>query len=191
MHTSRRDAFQSINDKPLAKIYPSGKIEVLNKNYPKRKEGKVTVDDKLEEKVAFIKIYPGMNPEIVDFYLGKGYKGIVFEGTALGHVPTTLKETSIIPKIELAKDRGVAMAMTTQCLFGRVHPHVYANLREVSSCGVIYCEDMLPETAYVKLMWVLGHTSKSEEVKKLMLTNIAGEITPRTHIDETILSTSL
>jgi glutamyl-tRNA(Gln) amidotransferase subunit D len=79
--------------------------------------------------------------------------------------------------------------MTTQCLFGRVNPYVYSNLREVSSRGVIYLEDMLPEVAYVKLMWVLGNARDSHEAKSLMTKNLAGELTPKTTIEENILHT--
>lgn len=182
MHTSRRDAFKSVNACPVAKITPDCKVEFLS-TVSRRGSGVVSVDDRFEEKVAFIKVYPGMDPKLIDFYINEGYKGIVFEGTALGHVPTTIREKSLIPKIEAARDAGLAMMMTTQCLFGRVHPYVYSNLREVSSRGVVYCEDMLPETAYVKLMWVLGHTNRPSEVKDLMLDNIAGEITKRTVTD--------
>lgn len=178
MHTSRRDAFKSINEKPVAKIYRD-RVEFLT-DYKEKTNQRLRPSLRFDEKVALVKVYPGMNPEIVDFYINNGYKGIVFEGTALGHVPTTIKETSLIPKIEKAMEKGTVLAMATQCLYGRVHPSVYANLREVSSRGVIYCEDMLPEVAYVKLMWVLGQTKNPQEVKKLMLTNVAGEITERT-----------
>ena len=188
MHTTRRDAFQSVNDTPLAKIYPNDKIDILNNNYIKRDNSITTTSEpKLEEKVALIKIYPGMDPEILDFYIDKNYKGIVFEGTALGHVPTTIKETSLIPRIERARDLGIIMGMTTQCLYGRVHPNVYANLRELSTRGVIYCEDMLSEVAYVKLMWILSHTTDKKEVTKMMLTNYANEINNRSDISEPIL----
>lgn len=184
LHTSRRDAFKSINDEPIARIFANGKIEVLNKNYKKRGEGKVQVDDKLEEKVAMIKTYPNMNPEIFDFYIEKKYRGIVIEGTGLGHVPTTIEKFSLIPKIKEATENGIAVCMTSQCLFGRVHPFVYANLRRAYEAGAIYCEDMLPEVAYVKLMHVLGHTKEREEVIKLMLTNMAGEINSRGSVFE-------
>jgi glutamyl-tRNA(Gln) amidotransferase subunit D len=69
--------------------------------------------------------------------------------------------------------------MTSQCIYGRVHPFVYHPLRVLSGKGVIYAGDMLPETAYVKLMWVLGHTKNLDEIKEMMLTNYAGEITNR------------
>jgi glutamyl-tRNA(Gln) amidotransferase subunit D len=187
IHTTRRDAVQTINVKPVARVYLDGRIQEVGGPSHKRTNEKVAPDLKIEEKVALIRIYPGMDPEIIDFYLNKEYKGIVFEGTALGHVPTTIKETSLIPKIEKARDLGVAMAMTTQCLYGRVHPYVYSNLREVSSRGVIYCEDMLPETTYIKMMWVLGHTRKFEKVREMMLTNYAGELSKKTEIEDECL----
>lgn len=175
MHTSRRDAFRSINDIPIAKIWLDGKIEFLRKDYRKRQESEVWVDDKIEEKVALVKVFPGMNSEIIDFFVDKGYKGIVLEGTGLGHTPTY-----IIDSIKRATEEGVAVCMTSQCLNGRVNLYVYSTGRKLLKAGVIPCEDMLPETAYVKLIWVLGHTKDLKEVKKLMLTNFAGEMTPYT-----------
>jgi glutamyl-tRNA(Gln) amidotransferase subunit D len=175
MHTSRRDAFRSINDIPIAKIWLDGRIEFLRGDYRKRQESEVWVDDKIEEKVALVKVFPGMNSEIIDFFVDKGYKGIVLEGTGLGHTPTY-----IINSIKRATEEGVAVCMTSQCLNGRVNLYVYSTGRKLLKAGVIPCEDMLPETAYVKLMWVLGHTKDLKEVKKLMLTNFAGEITPYT-----------
>ncbi|MFA4645694.1 Glu-tRNA(Gln) amidotransferase subunit GatD [Pyrococcus kukulkanii] len=175
MHTSRRDAFRSINDIPIAKIWSDGKIEFLRDDYRRRNEGEVWVDDKIEEKVALVKMYPGISPEIIDFFVDRGYKGIVIEGTGLGHTPNDM-----IPSIRRAVEEGVAVCMTSQCLYGRVHMNVYATGRRLLKAGVIPCEDMLPETAYVKLMWVLGHTQDLNEVRNMMLTNYAGEITPYT-----------
>lgn len=178
MHTSRRDAFRSINDVPIAKIWLDGKIEFLREDYRKRQESEVWVDDKIEDKVALVKVFPGMDSEIIDFFVDKGYKGIVLEGTGLGHTPTY-----IIDSIKRATEEGVAVCMTSQCLNGRVNLYVYSTGRKLLKAGVIPCEDMLPETAYVKLMWVLGHTEDLKEVKKLMLTNVAGELTPYTRYD--------
>jgi glutamyl-tRNA(Gln) amidotransferase subunit D len=179
MHTSRRDAFKPINDEPIAKIYRDRRIEILNENYRKRSEKKVKVDDKLESKVALIKVYPGLDPEIFDFYLKKRYKGLVLEATGLGHTPT-LGKFSLLPKIEEAMEAGVPVVITSQCLYGRTHPTVYHNLRELLKRGVIFGEDMLPEVAYIKLMHVLGKTKNLEKVRELMLTNMAGEISERT-----------
>jgi glutamyl-tRNA(Gln) amidotransferase subunit D len=179
MHTSRRDAFRPIDELPLAKVYPD-KIEIVNKEYKKRCEGKVTADNKFESKTALIQIYPGMDPKIIDFYINRGYKGIVLAATALGHIPTLKEKYSLMPNLKKAIDKGISIIIASQTLYGRVHPLVYTNLRKLSlELGCIFVEDMLPETAYVKLGWVLAKTTNPEKVKELMLTNIAGEITER------------
>ena len=186
MHTSRRDAFRPINELPLAKVYEEGRIEVLNDNYQRKNfsEGKfffkVIVDDKFEHKTALLYVYPGMAPDIFDYYLKKKYKGIVIAATALGHVPTINPKYSLLGKLKKLIDENIAIVISTQTIYGRVHPYVYTNLRKLSvELDCIFVEDMLPETAYVKLGWVLGHTHKIDEVKKMMLTNYAGEISER------------
>jgi len=182
MHTSRRDAFRPINDLPFAKVFVEKEFELINTNYKKvnRKLSKdVSSVLKFEEKVALITVYPNMDPEIIDFYLNKGYKGLVIAATALGHVNTWTKK-SLIPYIKKAVHNKVPVFITTQTLYGRVNPYVYTNLRKVSiEAGGVYLEDMLPETAYIKLGWVLGQTKDIEKVKDLMLTNLKGEINNR------------
>ena len=93
LHTSRRDAFQPVNDVPLASIYPDGKIEYNTKEYNKRGSGKVHVDAKFEPNVAIIKAYPGADPKVIDYYIKNDCKGFVIEGTGLGHVPTFCKHS--------------------------------------------------------------------------------------------------
>ncbi len=180
LHTSRRDAFRPINELPLAKVYEDGKLEILNDNYNKRNNDKVKVDNKFENKTALVYIYPGIDPNIFDYYLEKKYKGIVVAATALGHVPTTDPEHSLLKKFKKLIDSGIPIIIATQAIYGRVHPYVYTNLRKLSiELNCIFAEDMLPEVAYIKLGWILGHATKLEEVKKMMLTNYAGEINER------------
>ena len=179
MHTSRRDAFQSINDKPLLKVYPNGKIEEINKNIRRRSDNEPILYDKIEERVAMVYSYPGINREIIDFFIDKGYRGIVLVGTGLGHFPVTFKENSVLDALIRAYEEKIVTVMTSQTLYGRVHPYVYTNLRKLSiKAKVVYLEDMLPEVAYTKLMWALGNFD-FEEARKIMLKNIAGEISSR------------
>jgi len=180
LHTSRRDAFQPVNDTPLARIDSEGRIEILNTNYRLRGDKKVKVDDKLETKVALIKIYPGMDPSIIDYYIEKGYKGLVIEATGLGHIPTLNEKYSLLPKFEKAMHLGIPVVITSQCIHGRVHPTIYHNLRKLFTRGVIFAEDMLSEVAYIKLMFALAKFKDMHQIKEFMLTNIAGEITERT-----------
>jgi glutamyl-tRNA(Gln) amidotransferase subunit D len=183
MHSTRRDAFRSINEPPLAKIYQDGKISILNKNHKKRNDKKVIADIKFEPRIALLKAYPGSEPEILEFLVKKGYKGFVIEGTGMGHVPTN-SDKSWIPVIKKLTKRGIPVVVATQTIYGRTNTNVYTNLRILfHEAGAIPACDMLPETAYVKLGWVLGHTKKMDNVREMMMTNIAGEITERTEIE--------
>lgn len=172
MHTTRRDTFRSINALPLAKIKKS-KLKLVDKDavYNKRSEDPLIIQDEIEEKVGFIKSYPGIQPDIIDYYIDKGYKGIVLEGTGLGHCPEGL-----IPPLERAADESVPVLMTSQCLYGLVNMNVYSTGRRILSAGVISGLDMLPETAFVKLVWALGQTDNVKEVEKIIHTNVAGEL---------------
>lgn len=179
MHTSRRDTFRSINAYPIAKV-ENGNIIMLTNNYLKRdKNRQLLLKPDFDSKVLLIKTYPGISSELIDFAVDKGYHGIVLEGTGLGHAPEHL-DTSI----ERAIQEGIPIVMTSQCLWGRVNMYVYRTGRKLLKFGVIPGEDMLPETAYVKLMWVLAQTRELTEIKKLMLENIAGEISPHTRKNE-------
>ena len=178
MHTSRRDTFRSINTSPLARVQNGG-IEILDEQlrYKTRTGGEVELKDAVESRVAFIKSYPGISGELIDYHVDKGYKGIVLEGTGLGHCPE-----EIIPSIKRARDSGIPVVMTSQCLYGHINMNVYSTGRKLISAGVISAGDMLPETAYVKLSWALGQTDEIEEVEKTMQTNIAGEIEDKSSI---------
>ncbi len=174
MHTSRRDAFQSINAKPIGTVdYKTRKIHT-SEEYRKRGEQKLAINDKLEAKCALVKFSPDAEPDVINYYTDKGYKGLVIEGTGLGHV-----STEWIPSIKKAVDNGVHVVMMSQCLGGRVCDRVYDTGRDLLKAGVIEGEDMLPEVALVKLMWVLAQTKNSAEVRQLMQTNIAGELSER------------
>ncbi|MBS3060125.1 MAG: Glu-tRNA(Gln) amidotransferase subunit GatD [DPANN group archaeon] len=186
LHTSRRDAFRPINDLPLARVFPHGEISILNKNYKKKSDdAKARAMTKFEDKVAIIKAYPGCDPEIIDHYVSKGYRGLVVEATGLGHVPTNSKK-SWKASIQSAIKKDVIVAFAPQTQYGRLDPNVYANGRIMKDSGVVYCEDMLPETAYVKLGWLLGNYKNIDEARQLMAQNLKGEITART-LPETFL----
>jgi len=123
--------------------------------------------------VSLLKFYPGMPPELIDFLVERGIKGIILEGTGLGHVSEQL-----IDSIKRATDSGIIVGMTTQCIFGSVNLNVYSTGRLLIKAGVIGLGNMLPETAYVKLSWALGNFGY-EEAKRILLENIAGEYEER------------
>jgi len=149
---------------------------MLTHDFRKRNESKKTVlRPNFEEKVSLLKFYPDFSPEMIEHLLNEGCRGLVLEGTGLGHV-----SHKCLPAVRKAVEKGMIVAMTSQCIWGRVDMNVYDTGRDFLSAGVVPLEDMLPETALVKLMWTLGQTNNPKEAIKLLTTNIAGEISPRT-----------
>ena len=185
MHTSRRDAFRPINNVPIASVSYDGKITYKGSYRKADRKSKARLSSKYEPKVVMVKVAPSSDPGVVYYYLDKGYRGIIFEGTGLGQLPVSTKHAGFnwLSTLKKASDKGMIIGITSQCLYGRVNGWVYSNARMLMDVGAVYCEDMMPETAYVKLGWLLGNY-KTEEAKTLLPKNIAGEISDRTTYDE-------
>ena len=179
MHTSRRDTFRSINASPIAKIQNKKLTPTPDYAYTKRGENELELNSDIEEKVGLIKSFPGINEEFIEYHIDKGYKGLVIEGTGLGHVPNNL-----INSFKRAYDENIPVIMTSQCLYGRVNMNVYSTGRELIDAGIISGLDMTPETTYVKLCWALGQSDDYNEVKEIMQKNIAGEFSEKSSVKD-------
>jgi glutamyl-tRNA(Gln) amidotransferase subunit D len=174
MHSSYRSTFRTIGATPLATAN-RGKFHYITGDYRRRRTDRtVTVDPVFEDRVTIQYYYPNMNPDIIDALVEKGYKGIVMAGTGLGHVNKPL-----YPALRRATDAGVAVVMTVQTLWGFVQMYVYDTGRDLLDIGVIPLGNMIPETAYMKLCWVLGHTTDPAEVKRMMSEPICRDMTER------------
>jgi len=187
MHSSRRDSFRSINQIPFARVWSDGRTEFLRNDYSRRDENREPEFYlNFAKRVALIKTYPGFNPEIIRFFLEKNYRGIVLEGTGLGHVPVndldeyTQSHGKLLRALADFHDSGGVIVMTSASLFGRINMNVYSTGRYLQSAGVIPGSDMLSEVATVKLKWVLGQTHDQQAAEEMMRKNYAGEITERT-----------
>ena len=167
-HTSKRGAFETVGDNP-AFIITENKIE-KNMDEEFFKNPKYEPKLNLDAKVALVKYHPGYDPKQIKDLADLGFGAIIFEGTGLGHVGNTMYDV-----IKDAKEQGLFLGMTSQCLDGNVSMTVYDSGRDLLDLGVIPLENMIPETALVKAMWAYGNTKNSDEIKALMLKNIASE----------------
>lgn len=174
MHSSRRDTFRTLDDVPLGKISESGVTWFKQDVRSRSAKEDFYVDTKIDTRVGMLYSYPGMNPDILDSMVDKGYHGIVIIGTGLGHVGTDM-----FPPLERCQEEEIPVVLVVEPLFGYIHLRVYETGRDMLARGVIEGGNMLPSAAYTKLIWVLGHTRNVEEVERLMETDIAGEITAR------------
>jgi glutamyl-tRNA(Gln) amidotransferase subunit D len=168
MHTSRRDAFQSTGIAPIGTVrYPSLDVE-LSDAAIRRGTNEPALHPALEERCGLLYSYPGMPEAAITSW--SGYRGLIIAGTGLGHVSTAL-----IPAIKSLVEGGTTVVMTSQCLHGRVCNRVYDTGRDLLKAGVIEGEDILPEVALVKLMWVLGNLQDTECAESMMRSCLKGE----------------
>ncbi|HME19538.1 MAG TPA: Glu-tRNA(Gln) amidotransferase subunit GatD [Nitrososphaerales archaeon] len=172
-HTSRRDAFVSVGV-PTAAVWGRDGLQFVDQGLPARGGSGFRPRTEFQEKVALLKFYPSMPASMIKSAEEAGFRGIVIEGTGLGH---TSKEC-IGALRSFIKGGGLAF-MTSQCINGRVDMNVYENGRDLLQAGVDPLEDMLSETALVKAMWALGNSASAEEAKRLMKEDVAGETTQR------------
>ena len=167
-HTSKRSAFQTVGSEPAFVVYENKILENMKNSFFSENEYNPRIN--LDTKVALIKYHPGFNPEIIESLIKLEYRGIIFEGTGLGHVGRTMYDS-----IKKAKENGIFLGMTSQCIDGRVSMTVYESGRDLLDMGIIPLENMIPEVALVKAMWVLGNSNSDDEIKNMMLENYSSE----------------
>ena len=167
-HTSKRGAFQTVGDNPAFlitnnEVHNNMKVDFFTS---KGFEPKITIN----EKVALVKYHPGYDPSLLENIIDSNYKAIIFEGTGLGHIGKNM-----YPTIKKASQKGIFMGMTSQCIDGRVRMTVYESGRDLLDLGIVPLENMIPEIALVKAMWITGNIENHDEIKKNMLNKVASE----------------
>jgi glutamyl-tRNA(Gln) amidotransferase subunit D len=173
-HTSRRDAFLSVGA-PLAAVWRPSGLEQIAPDLPKRGEkARFKPATRFDGRVVLLKFYPSMPGSLISAVGKTGARGLIIEGTGLGHVGS-----KDIAAVKAFVKRGGIVCMTSQCVNGRVDLNVYDTGRDLVRAGVVPLEDMLAETALVKAMWTLGNYTTVTDVRAKMLENLVGEMTPR------------
>ena len=171
MHSSRRDAFESRNGPLLGEVL-DGEVRFASEvRAPSAGPARASLP--LDSRGGILWFYPGLEPGRAEEFV-RGMRGIVLAGTGLGHIATAHLEW-----IRAATARGIVVVMTTQCLEGNADAFVYSTGRQLRRAGVVFLEDLLPETAYAKLLWALGRSNDPAEVARLLLTDRAGEFCSR------------
>jgi glutamyl-tRNA(Gln) amidotransferase subunit D len=167
-HTSKRSAFQTVGTEPAFVIYEDKILKNTQKEFFSVNDYNPKIN--LDTKVALVKYHPGFDSEIIESLIKLQYRAIIFEGTGLGHVGKTMYDS-----IKKAKESGMFLGMTSQCIDGRVSMTVYESGRDLLDIGITPLENMIPEVALVKAMWVLGNSKSYDEIKKMMLENYSSE----------------
>lgn len=170
MRTKSYDAFESINHPYVAHV---NKNEVKYHWQPEPSTSPLTLNKNLCTDVFLMKLYPGTKPEIFDF-LKDLYKGIIIESFGNGGLP--FEGRNLLPKVKELTENGVAVVITTQCLEEGEDLLLYEVGRKVAEHQVILSGDMNTEAIVAKLMWALGQTDSLEQVKAIIETPLAGDL---------------
>ncbi len=173
VRTVSMDAFESINSSLAGRIL-GGRVAADPAALARRGNGRFVFDDRIDPNVCLIKMIPGTRPELFDSIRSLGYRGVVIEGFGLGGVHFVRR--NILEKIPDLIGAGIAVMLTTQCPFEVSDLGIYEVGEKALRAGIIPGYDMTSEAAVTKLMWVLGHAEKMEKIKRMMMTDLCGEI---------------
>jgi len=130
------------------------------------------------DKIAVLKLFPGMDPEIFSFLRERGYEGIYIEGFGLGGVPFLKNDfTTEISRASLA---GMPILVGSQCRYEGSNLSIYETGQRILECGGIPVGDMTQEAVVTKLMWGLGQTKGRDDIRALFSRDLASEISLQT-----------
>lgn len=168
MHTTRRDAFTAIGGGTIAKI-SNKSVELLDVR--KQVDDQTIMHENLDRAAGIYYFNPLSTGEDLERF-AKDKKAIVVMATGLGHISELL-----LPAISDLTDGGKHILVTSQCIYGRVDLNIYASGRHLLGAGAIPLQDMLPEVALTKSMYLLSNFP--DEFTNLITRDLRGEITTR------------
>jgi len=166
------DAFDSMDPSPIGIL---ARDIVLYEGRKKRDPSLTPrFDTRLDDRVFLLKVFPGLDPQILTRIVEMGYHGMIIEGFGSGNIPTG--ENALADGILQSINQGCFVVISSQCAFGQADLSIYEVGRAAMDVGAMSAYDMASEAALVKLAWVLGHTNESDRVKAMMGTSYVGEM---------------
>lgn len=166
------DAFDSMDPTPLGVL---ARDIILYEGRKKRNNLVPKFDIRINNNVWLLKVFPGLQPQILLKILDMGYQGIVIEGFGAGNIPS--EENAIAGAISQAVSQGCFIVISSQCAFGQADLSMYEVGRIAAEAGAMSAYDMTSEAALIKLAWILGRTTEPDQVREMMATDYVGEIT--------------
>jgi L-asparaginase len=143
---------------------------ILKPNFKKLK-----VHKELDENIAILKLFPGINRNVISSALKTpGLKAVILETFGAGNAPTV---SWFLDLLKTSIDSGVILFNVTQCKGGKVEIGKYETSAGLGKIGVIGGYDITTESAVTKLMYLLGCGFPKEEVERLLQISLRGEMT--------------
>lgn len=167
IRTKSFNAFDSVDFPELARIRDGRIIPYIVA--PKQSSPEFHL--KLDRKVGFISLTPGMDSELLDvcFRLNDG---VVLSGYGTGGIPEG-NYYGFYDVIEKWRDKGKTLVVTTQVQSEGSDMNIYRVGRGLKKrFELLESYDMTYESILTKLMWILGQTDDREEIRSLFYKSI-------------------
>ena len=179
-HSSRRNAFQTINAEPIGTIHVgrNGECSINTSVQPPTRE---VANEPIEfnESIRILQLMAGAHMFADQIELAHHYDAILFHGTGLGHLPIedpngdSPENEAMREALENYCSNGGVAVMTTQCIHGPIHMDVYSKGRDQQEIGVLGNHATLgPDAALVKLHFLL---SREQDIEAGWNANLCGE----------------
>ena len=122
-------------------------------------------DTAMCQDVIVLKLFPGMPEQIFD-HIRENYRGVIIESFGIGGIPC--EQPDLAKKVQELAEAGLAVVITTQCMYEGIDLSVYEVGQNMGSANVILGGTMTTEALTMKLMWALAHFKDVESVKMFM-----------------------
>jgi L-asparaginase len=166
-------AFRSFNYPPL--VNAGVALEYNRAAIQKPNVKKLRVYHKFDPNIAILKLFPGITQSYVEALLNtKDLKAIILETYGSGNAPY---DDWFLSLLQDAISGGKIIYNVTQCQVGKVDMGKYETSIRLKDIGVISGGDITTEAAVAKLMFLLGNFSDHNEINKLLMVSLVGEMT--------------
>ncbi len=167
-------AFSSINYPDLASLQDHQLMCYI----PARKDGSVRFSGELNASVGLMKMFPGMDAELLRFVL-REKDALILECFGVGGLPG-YEDSAIVRAVEEFTGKGKYVVMTTQVQNEGSDLSVYQVGHSLKgNPNILEAYDMTSEAAFAKMMWILGQTREPEAVNRLFYTPVAHDMLHR------------
>ena len=165
-HTLSFDAFDSVN-RSLSGMVDSNGVHFLR---PQRIDMPYQLRPEVDSRVFLLKLFPGTQPDVLDFIAQAGYRGLVIEAFGLGGLHYIRR--NLVEKLRMLRKNGVRILVLTQCMYEKADLSIYEVGTQLLRTDVLSGMDLTTEAAVTKLMWALAQ----ENTDELLTKNLCGEI---------------
>ncbi|MGB3465542.1 MAG: asparaginase [Cyclobacteriaceae bacterium] len=172
----RSSTFAAFESENYPKLAEAGIFIEYNETYlmPYDGNASLTLKNKFDDRVAILKLFPGINKQFVEGVFNiPDLKGVVLETYGSGN---TLTSDWFFGCLKEALKKGIIMLNVSQCSGGEVIMGRYETSRQLKELGVLSGGDMTTEAAITKLMFLLGNENKTKEIIKKLQIPLCGEM---------------